>query len=181
MANIDLESLKQTKLPPSWPRGLFIFSLTVFLIVLCVFLGLNYFWIARQEKVLAELQKKFKQLRSEFPLEKEEEVIIFEKRLNLLKSLLNQHPYLSKALLKLEEITHPQVYYTNFEYQRDSNSLRLQGIAKDQYIFSEAVNGLVNHPEVVQTVIVKDMKTLTDRSVHFNIELIFNSNIFKFE
>lgn len=181
MANIDLESLKQTKMPPTWPRGLFIFSLTIFLIVLSVYLVLNYFWIVRQEQVLSELKKKFQQIRSEFPLEKEEEVVIFEKRLNLLKQLLNQHPYLSKALVKLEEITHPQVYYTNFEYLRDSNSLRVQGVAKDQYVFSEAVNGFINHPEVIQTVIVKEMKALNDKTVNFSIELFFNANIFKFE
>lgn len=181
MANIDLESLKQTNLPPTWPRGLFIFSLVIFLIVLSIFLALNYFWITRQEQVLNDLQKKFKQIRSEFPLEKEEEVILFEKRLNLLKSLLNQHSYFSKTLLKLEEITHPQVYYTNFEYQRDTNTLRIQGVAKDQYVFSEAINGFVNHPEVIQAVVVKEMKTLADKSVNFSLDLVFNPNVLKFE
>ncbi|MGB9680843.1 MAG: hypothetical protein ACP5OX_01790 [Minisyncoccia bacterium] len=180
MANIDLGSLKQTNLPPTWPRGLFVFSLVIFLIVLIVFLALNYFWIVRQEQILNELQKKFQQIRSEFPLEKEEEVVLFEKRLNLLKSLLNQHPYFSKALLKLEEITHPQVYYTNFEYERISNTLTIQGVAKDQFIFSEAINGLVNHPEVIQVLVVKEMKTSADKSVTFSIDLVLNPNILKF-
>jgi len=183
MPTVDLESFKQTKTPPTWPRGFFFFSLTIFLIVLGAFLALNYFYLPQQENVLNGYKKEYQKIRSQFPLEKEEEVVLFEKRLNLLKELLDQHPYFSKALIKLEEITHPLVYYTNFEYSREKNSLSLQGIAKDQYVFSEAVNGLINHPEIIQTVVVKEMRSNTGQgtTVSFSLEVIFNPNIFKFQ
>ncbi len=183
MPTVDLESLKQTKTPPAWPRGFFFFSLTIFLIVLGAFLALNYFYLPQQENVLNGYKKEYQKIRNQFPLEKEEEIVLFEKRLNLLKKLLDQHSYFSKALLSLETITHPQVYYTNFEYGREKNSLNLQGIAKDQYVFSEAVNGLINHPEIVQTVIVKEMRSIASQSttVFFSLEIIFNPNIFRFQ
>jgi len=179
MANIDLESLKQTKVPPSWPRGLFVFSLVFFIIVLGIYLALNYFWIAKEESTLNSLKSEFQKIRSEFPLEKENEVILFEKRLNLLKKLLNQHSYFSQALLKIEEITHPQVYYTGFSFSRDKYLLSLEGISKDQYTFSEAVNGFVNHPEVIKTVIVKQTKISPDKTIDFSVDVYLNPNIFK--
>jgi len=179
MPTLDLESLKQTKTSPTWPKGFFFFSLFIFLIVLGIFFGLDYIWLPRQENILNELKKESLKIRSEFSLEQEEKVALFERRLVTLKELLNQHSTFLGILNKIEEITHPQVYYTSFSYQRDKNSLNLDGIAKDQYVFSEAISGFINHPEIVKTVIVRSMRAEDTDLISFTIEIVFNSNILK--
>ena len=179
MANIDISALKPKESPPAWPKGLLIFSFIIFILTVGAWFALDY-WNKNQKNQLNMLDKQISSLRESLPFEKEQEVISFEKKLNNLLILLNNHTYLSKALTGIEGITHPDVYYTYWKFSIEENSLTLEGIAKDQKTFSEAVNGLVNSPDKVKMVSVKDMKTTKDGTVSFSLDVFFQSNFLRF-
>jgi uncharacterized protein YdhG (YjbR/CyaY superfamily) len=180
MQNLDLESLKIKELPPTWPKGFFTFSLIIFLIALGSYFGLEY-WNKNQDSKLIVLEEEFQTLRSSFALEQEEEVILFEKKLNILSKLLTNHIYFSKVLLVLEELTHPEIYYTSLNFSTDKNMLILVGIAKNQMIFSEAVSGLINNSDKIKSVVVKDIKVTTNKNVAFSLDVFIQPDLLKYQ
>lgn len=180
MQSIDLESLKTKELPPTWPKGLLTFALVVFLIAVGAYFGLDY-WNKNEDAQLVVLEEEFQNLRSNFPLEKEREAIIFEKKLNSLSKLLTNHTYFSKVLLVLEELTHSQIYYTNLDFSTDTNMLTLEGVARSQVVFSEAVSGLVNTPGKIKAVAVKDMKIDKNKNIAFSLYVFIQPSLLKYQ
>ena len=180
MQNFDLEPLKIKELPPTWPKGLFTFALMIFLVALGSYFGLNY-WNKNQNSQLVVLDEEFQNLRNSFALEQENEVILFEKKLNVLSKLLTNHIYFSKVLLVLEELTHPDIYYTDLDFSTDKNILSLVGVAKDQMTLSEAVSGLVNNPDKIKAVAVKDMKVTTNKNITFSLDVFIQPDLLKYQ
>jgi hypothetical protein len=180
MQNLNLESLKPKELPPTWPKGLLIFALVVFFIATGAYFGLDY-WNKDKEAQLIVLQDEFQGLRDNFALEQEREVILFEKKLNSLSKLLTNHIYFSKVLTALEELTHPQIYYTSLDFSTDKNMLTLEGVAKNQMVFSEAVSGLVNNPDKIKAVAVNDMKIDKKENVTFSLHIFIQPSLLKYQ
>jgi len=180
MQNFDLESLKSKGLPPTWPKGLLIFILVIFLITTGAYFGLDY-WNKDKEAQLTILQEEFQGLRDSFALEQEQEVIIFEKKLNTLSKLLDNHIYFSKVLTALEELTHPQIYYTHLDFSTDKNMLTLEGVAKNQMVFSEAVSGLLNNPDKIKAVAVNNMKIDKNKNVVFSLYVFIQPSLLKYQ
>ena len=180
MQNIDLGSLKSKKLPPTWPKGLLTFVLVIFLFAVATYFGLDY-WNKTKEAELVVLEEEFQNLRSDFPLQKEQEAILFEKKLNSLSKLLTDHTYFSQALTVLEELTHPQIYYTNLDFSTSDNKFTLEGVAKNQMVFSEAVSGLVNNSDKIKAVVVKEMKVVKGENVSFSLYVFIQPSLLKYQ
>ena len=180
MQNLDLESLKPKELPPTWPKGLLIFVLIIFLFTVGAWLGLDYLNKSKEAQ-LTILEDEFQDLRNSFALEKEQEVILFEKKLNTLSKLLTNHTYFSKVLTVLEELTHPQIYYTNLDFSTEQNMLTLDGVAKNQEVFSEAVSGLLNNPDKIKAVAVKEMKIDKNKNIIFSLYAFIQPSLLKYQ
>jgi len=180
MNQFDYDSLKTTKLPPAWPKGLLTFVFIICLLASGTAFGLNYY-NGLQNKKLETLNTQFQDLRATFPVSQEEEIAVFEKKLTNLEKLLGGHIYFSNVLALLEQTTHPQVYYTNLDYSLEKNSLILEGVAKNQQILSEAVNGFVNDSKNIKMVILRDMKVNTDKTVQFHLELLLQSQVLQYQ
>lgn len=180
MRNLHLESLKPKELPPTWPKGLLVFVLIIFLFAVGAYFGLDY-WNKNKETQLTVLEEEFQNIRDSFAVEQEKEVILFEKKLNSLSKLLANHTYFSKVLIALEELTHPQIYYTNLDFSTDKNILILEGVAKNQMVFSEAVSGLVNNPDKIKAVAVKNMKVTNEKNVAFSLDIFIQPILLKYQ
>lgn len=180
MENLDVESLKPKQLPPTWPKGLLTFALIIFLFAGGVWLGLDY-WNKNKESQLTVLEDEFQNLRDSFALEQEQEVVLFEKKLNNLSKLLTNHIYFSKVLNVLEQLTHPQIYYTNLDFSEEKNLLTIEGVAKNQRALSEAVSGLVNHPEEIKAVAVREMKLVKDKDLTFSLYVFIQPGLLKYQ
>ena len=180
MNQFDYDSSKTTKLPPAWPKGLLTFVFIIFLLASGTAFGLNYF-NGIQDKKLETLNTQFQDLRATFPVSQEQEIAVFEKKLTNLEKLLSNHIYFSHVLALLEKTTHPQIYYTSLDYSLEKKSLVLEGVAKNQQILSEAVNGFVNDSKDIKMVILRDMKVNTDSTVQFHLELLLQSQVLQYQ
>jgi len=174
------DSLDISKLPSAWPKGLFTFVLIISILIGASVFGLNYFNSLEQKK-LDTLTDQFENLRTAFPVGQEKEIATFEAKLTILVKLLNNHIYFSNVIRILEKLTHPQVSYTSLSYSVDKNTISLSGLAKNQQVLSEAVNGFINDPQDIKMVILKDMKTNSDFTVNFNLDIILNSQVLKYQ
>lgn len=177
MNGSEINVLKESKAIPTWPKGLFTFSLVIFLIVLGIWAGLNFYWLERQHNRLNELNAQFEKLRASFPLEKEQEVALLEKKTSILKKLLANRIYFSNVLSFLESSTHPDVYYTNLIFSSTNNILDIEGVAKNESVLSQAVNGFASQPDEIQTVIIRNARAAERGMLAFNLRLVFSSKI----
>ena len=139
-------------------------------------MGLKY-WNGHQQVYLSNLSQELKALRETFSSGEQEQVALFEKKINVLKELLGQHIYFSQDLTLLESLTHPQVYYTSLTFNPDNNSLALQGIARDQGVLSEAISGLVNNSQEVKAVALHTVKVGTNKSANFVLDIFLQPDI----
>jgi Tfp pilus assembly protein PilN len=160
----------------TWPRGLFIFSLVLFLMLLLFYFGINYYTKIKSD-YNATLDKEIENIRNGFSLEKEAEIINFENRLNNLSQLLANHTYLSKLFANLEANTHQKIYFNNFEFDEDQSVLKLGGVAQSYTVLAEALNAFSQDKDVL-SVDFKDLKTGTG-GVTFSLELKMNPQLIK--
>ncbi|MDD3487746.1 MAG: hypothetical protein PHH35_00035 [Candidatus Pacebacteria bacterium] len=175
-----LQSLKAKQLPSTWPKGLLVFVLILFLLALGAYFSLD-FWNQNQNIKLDILEKEFQNTRDSFTIEEEQKVILFEKKLNALKDLLNDHIHFSNILSLFEELTHPQVYYFDLDFVANKGYISLNGVAENQEILSEAISGLVNDPTRIKAVVLKDMQIDLKNRANFSIDVYIQPNILKYQ
>ncbi|MGC8851722.1 MAG: hypothetical protein ACP5PR_01320 [Minisyncoccia bacterium] len=175
---VDYSSLTPPPLPPAWPKGLLTFAIIIFLFVIGGTFGLGSY-IKIKTKDLNAINKNIDNIRLTFSKEDEQKIALFEKKLNNLKNLLNNHIHFSKVIAFLEKNTHPQVYYTDLNFDLTNNTLKLEGVALNQQVLSEAISGFSNNPADIKTIIVRSIKTNENNTVSFNIELILQPQLLK--
>jgi len=175
-----LESLKTKELPPAWPKGLLSFVVIIFLLALGAYFGLN-FWNQNQISKLSVLENEFQSIRDSFTVEEEQKVILFEKKLRALSNLLNNHIYFSNILALFEELTHPQLYYSKFDFSISKNFISLSGMAKNQGILSEAISGLINDSKRIKAVVLKEMQIDKKNLVSFSFDIYLQPNVLKYQ
>lgn len=178
MPQFEYANLTPNKLPPAWPKGLLIFTLIIFIFILGSNFGLKIYTQIKLSE-LNSINKNINDIRNTFPKEDEARIALFEKKLSTLNTLLNNHIYFSKIIKFLETYTHPNVYYTNVNFDLDSRTLKLEGVASNQEVASEAINGFANNSSDVQTIIVRNIKINDDQTANFNIDLILQPTLFK--
>lgn len=176
MNQINLNSLSPQKLPPSWPRGLLTFIFIIFLLVVGGEVGIKY-WNNRQQAKADTLNQELQTLREGFPSQQQEEIVLFEKKISLLRQLLNNHIYFSQDITALEELTHPEVYYNSLVFSPAKNSLALQGVAKNQDVLSEMLSGLVNNPQKVKMIVFHQARVNKNGSVDFSLDVYLQPGI----
>jgi len=59
--------------------------------------------------------------------------------------------------------------------------LTLEGIAKNQMVFSEAVSGLVNNSDKIKAVVVKEMKVVKGENVSFSLYVFIQPSLLKYQ
>jgi hypothetical protein len=178
MYQTDYSSLVPPKLPPAWPKGLLTFVVILFLLVIGATFGLKEYTQIKINQ-LNSLNKNISDIRSKFSKEDEQRIALFEKKLKTLENLLNNHIHFSKLVAFLETNTHPKVYYTNLNFDTSSNTLKLEGVAQNQEVLSEAINAFANNSTDIQTIIVRNVKINEDNTVNFNIDLIVQPQLIK--
>ncbi|MDD3434502.1 MAG: hypothetical protein PHD96_01065 [Candidatus Pacebacteria bacterium] len=181
MNGSEINILKESKAIPTWPKGLFTFSLVIFLITVGIWAGLNFYWLEHQTRRLDEINAQFEKLRASFPLEKEQEVALLEKKTSILKKLLADRIYFSKALVFLENFTHPEIYYTNLIFSSTNNILDLEGVAQNEGVLSQAVNSFAARPNEVSAVIIRNARIIEGGKLAFNLRLIFSSQTLNYQ
>lgn len=184
-----LESLKKKNISAPWPKGLLIFFVFLFLLVL----GLNFFlkfYLSSQERQLNSLNTKLKDLRSSISQEKEEEILKLEKKINKLDLLLANHLYFSTFFEWLEKYTHPDIYYDSLNYSVDNRKVSLFGYSKDNQSLVEGlggglVNKMLSSVELIEGIVLKTLEPAEGgEGKRFSLEiylrpsgLLFNSQL----
>jgi len=177
----DLEFSKTSFSGTTRPQKLLIFIFIIFIAIIGGVFFLDYY-INTLTVQISDLKREQQEYQKVLPSEKEAEIINFEKKLNILNKLLENHSSLSRLLTSLEDLTHPEVYYTSFNFSKENGLVQLEGAAKSQEALIQAINGFINHPREIKAVIVREIKTdLKEKVVNFSINIYFQPEVLKFQ
>lgn len=163
------------------------FSLiTIFLLVVSILISISLFvykvFLVKQESALsASLLVN----RDSFEKDTINELDLFDKRTTSAKKILSSHMAISSFFTALEDVTIPQVQYTNFDQQVDEKGVvlvTLKGIAQDYKSIvsqSDVFNGPKGAPfkNVLFSNLIKDK----NNNVSFNLKFNVNPEILSYE
>ncbi len=66
------------------------------------------------------------------------------------RELVANHPSASNALLLIQSVTHPFVYFTSLTFSRDGRKIELSGAARSYQVVAEQIRSIESHPQVEQ-------------------------------
>ncbi len=163
---------------PGWSSRLLMFSSTILLIGLFVYVGLVYGYTPYLKTQLKDLDSQIQKFSQEIPTADQAELIAFYSQMANIKTLLNNHIATSRVFEWLEKQTQTNVFFSRFSLNIQGNQLSLAGVAKSTEDIAEEMRVFQTQPEVEQ-VSVNNMSIGTAGFWQFDLSLTLNPSFLK--
>lgn len=181
MNNLNLDTYKSYNAPSSSFGRLFTFAVLILIIIIGSFYFIRTI-IGKLNQQILSLQKEKKHLEEAIPFEKEKEIISLEKKIEFLGEVFKNHSNVSNVLSILEKYTHPDIYYLSLRLNRKNANIQITGYAKSFEVLSEAINGFVNQPAVIQAVVLREAKLdPKTKLVSFSLNIYLVPDVLKYK
>jgi len=131
----------------------------------------------REQKVIAEYDKKISEAKESFPIENQKAVLTFEKSVKNLKVLLENKIKTSEFLLAIAGNTHKDIYFTQLNSNVNEGLIEINGVAKNLAVVSQAATAFSQISGVID-VEVKNVRDMTSTAT-FTLNLKVNPSFFK--
>ncbi|RJP45631.1 hypothetical protein C4587_00570 [Candidatus Parcubacteria bacterium] len=115
---------------PGWASGLVMFSSTIFIVGLFIYLGLSYGYQPYLRAEVEKLDRQIEAFKQQVPAEEQAKIVSFYSQLANLKTVLGRHVLVFPTFGWLERNTQGDVYFTKFTLNSQSRQLALSGIAR---------------------------------------------------
>ncbi|MFH1656681.1 MAG: hypothetical protein ABH956_02835 [Candidatus Nealsonbacteria bacterium] len=124
---IEIDSRMQIK-KLFWP---FVF-ITVCLSLFLILLGTYFYFGIASKKIVDDIEKKNKELITS-PSEKilEQEVFLYESKINNFKKVFSNHQKVLNVFSFLEQVTHPDILFSDFSFDSSTRAINVSGKAED--------------------------------------------------
>lgn len=119
----------QSRRTPGWSSGIILFSGSIFLIVVCIYAGLQFGYEPYLNGQISALENQVQKVGQSISPSDEATLITFYSQVSNIQSLLKSHVFFSRFLTWLEQNTEANVYYTNMTYL-SGDQITLNGNAK---------------------------------------------------
>ncbi|MDP2855578.1 MAG: hypothetical protein Q8N90_00450 [bacterium] len=170
-----MESFGPGKKPSGWLGKFLRFSIIIFSITLALYFSVRYIYVGVLDRQAADLENKIKSLEKEIPAQDREGVVVFYSQLFNLRTLLEKHIYPSRVFERLELTTHPQVAFTNFNYDFNENRLRLDGYGQNLQAIAQQLLAFQRTSDF-NSVTLSNVRQSSDKTI-FSMEIFFNPSL----
>lgn len=170
----------------NWRKNMIILFLAVILSILFIsaIYGLLFLWKGQKLVEIREINQRFAELNLEInKAEKSlDKILVLQKKLGLVKNLINEHIYWTNFFKFLENNTLVDVYYSGFGGDVGGNYV-LAASAKDFYTLAEQIKILRSNNKVLSVStaggqVVSAEKNEGRSQINFNINLTIDPKIF---
>ena len=158
--------------------------LAVILVIGAAYLGITWYQL-KVNNELKTVETEITQLKMQISVyeNQKEAAVVMQKKLELVRGLLNQHLYWTKFFDRLEKYTINEVYYTNFSMAGTDN-LVLSAVGKDYESVAKQLMVFENASDFVTEVKIDAASADLDEDgeyiqVNFNINLVLAPAVFK--
>jgi hypothetical protein len=155
----------------------FYIALAVLALVTTAFALLMYFE-GRDSALFQDLENQILQIGTKEEKQTEKEIFATKKKIDSFSKLIDIHKKPSSIFLLLEETVHPQIWLTGFDFNIESNILKISGEADNFRILAEQVNILKDRSEILG-ISLSDIAISETGNAGFSLSLTLDPKIFK--
>lgn len=162
---------------PPWLNILFYFSLLLLVGIISGYFVL----ISLTKKSTTTLQNLEQSLVKErAPEEKrlEGKVISWQRKIEKVNPLLNEHYFPSKTFGLLEKLSHPQVWFSELELNLTEARAEISGIAESFPVLGQQLLLFKKEPKILE-VNLSEVSIGEEREINFTLNLSLDSQLFK--
>lgn len=164
-----MNQFEAENLPVGWPWRFFMISFVIFLSSILIYLGLVFGYEPFLKNEIAKKDQAIAQSGAEVSKDDQDKFIqIYSKVINI-KSLIDNHIFSSNALLFLQSVTHPKVYYTGLGMKVSDREIELDGVAASFSALSEQLEAFAQTKGIERYSLVQSQ--LNGDIVQFKVSL----------
>lgn len=158
-----------------WAVILFI----VCLVLIFALAGSYLYFLIYSKKISQDIENK-KSLISRSPSEQtlEKKIISYESKINVFGRLLFEHKKTSAVFFLIEKNSHPDVWFSDFNFDVGSNTVVVSGQTKSFTSLGQQISILENM-EIFKKVNLSEISIGEEEGVDFSLQLTFDSRIFE--
>jgi hypothetical protein len=135
---------------PGWSGRLLMFAVTLLFISIAGYAGLTFGYEPYLTNRIQEAQSEMDQLSRKASAEEQEQILSFYSQLVNVKNLIDGHTYPTLLFKWIEAATHPNVYFSKFDFNAKNRTVSLLGIAKNVRDVTEQIEIFEKRPEVAK-------------------------------
>lgn len=161
---------------PGWSWRLLMFSNTIFIVALFVYLGLVFGYKPYLNKQVSRLQDQIQAFGEEVPADQQAQIIRFYSQIANLKTILASHVSAAPIFGWLEKNTQANVYWTSFKLDVSGGNLSLSGFGGTMADVTQQLAILQSLPEISSMSV--SGASQGDGGWQFGVNLTFRSGYF---
>lgn len=139
------------------------------------------FKIQLQEKMIQDIEVKLLSLNTGDRQVYNKKVLDYKKKINDFSALLDNHKITSNIFSFIESKTLPNVWFSDFNIQKETNELRLSGFTDDMGFLSRQVQLFEQSNDYVESITVFSSEINVAGNVNFILDLSLRGEIFNYQ
>ncbi len=147
------------------------------LVLVLVLTGGLYYYKGTLEDQKTELDEQIIKIEKDRDKKTETNLLILNKQLSLISTLLDSHVVWSKALGKIENLLQPQVQFLSFSAAILDNRFEFKALATNYTVVARQIAALVSD-DSVKDIALTNVHVLTSGKLEFSIKLEFDKTKF---
>ncbi|MBU0546907.1 hypothetical protein KKA72_01590 [Patescibacteria group bacterium] len=168
---------KPIKKMPSWERILMYFTFGLLFVSIGSFFLLNYF-VNQSKKELQKSEEVLNQIKTEKEIALEKEVFDYQVKIKDFSLILTEHFYSSKFFGFFEKLCHPQVWFSQMNFNVNDYNLSLSGETTDFLTLEQQLRIFRKEP-LIKSIVLSDLSVGGEGLVDFSLDIILDQNIIK--
>lgn len=148
----------------------------VFAIIIILAAGL-YFYKNSLENKLSSLDAEMTTLEQQRDKQAEQNILVFNKQVSMLSSLLSDHPYWTSGFSKIESLTQNQVQFENMTTSLAESKINFKAGAANYTTIAKQIAAFLSD-ESIKDVALNRINTLTNGQLEFTMQILFDKNKF---
>lgn len=156
---------------PGENRFVFI-GAAILAVVLVLFLGINFYNGSLVNKI-ASIDNDLINLEKQRDKANEASLLLLDKQLALISTLLNNHIYWSQGLAKIEGLLQNQIQFETFAASTIDNRFTFKALAANYTVVARQIAAFISDESIKDTSL-NSVNTLTNGKLEFNMKLDLN-------
>lgn len=150
---------------------------SIILSIITMLAGWLYFYRNSLENKLSSLDAEIVALEQQRNKQAEQNILVFNKQISILSSLLNEHPYWTSGFSKIENLTQNQVQFENMTMSLTENKISFKAIAANYTTIAKQIASFLSD-ESIKDIALNKVNTLTNGQLEFTMQVLFDKNKF---
>ena len=165
---------KETEKKP-WLDLVFYFCIALLIISILAYFVLEYS-LKRAEEELKDLKVKISEQQNEENKKLKKDISLVQKKIDNFSIVLNEHKLASQAFTFIENLTHPEVSFMNFNFDSEDSNLILSAQTSSFKTLGEQLL-IFQRQEDIENIALSNIFLTDEGNVEFSLNIVLNTQI----